>query len=494
MIGKYRYLHEWLGRDLAPDHISISALVDHSSEVAPGDVFVDMHPDHAQSVRFMAQAIQRGASAILTVHPHVELQTTVPIIFLPSLKQQIASLACDFYNQPSQWLSLLGVTGTNGKTTTALLMSHAAHEMGQKSAYIGTVGFGSPSGYLQSTGLTTPSAVRLQRILHDMVEENVNLVALEVSSHALVQQRVAGSLFDVGIFTNLTRDHLDYHQSMFDYAQAKKKFFTEHQVNHKVINIDDPVGLQWAQEADCSVLPFSFKRVESRHPAAYFELEYCDMRGTALRLESPWGKGQLKSPLMGRFNSYNLAAAWLGLVALGFDIQETAHALAMVQNIPGRFEVYRPSHLKPTVVVDYAHTPSALEEMLKALRALTSHHVWVVFGCGGDRDPGKRPLMGQIAERLADRVMLTNDNPRQEDPEAIISDILKGMICPWAVEIELDRAQAIYRVIHEAKAGDVVLVAGKGHEEMQIAKGQRLSFSDKTHVLNALGMHKEREL
>lgn len=488
---KYRYLNEWLGDDVTTKAVEINNLIDFSQEVEKGDVFIDLHLNKASSEKNIKEAIDRGASAVLSSHKELNDSGKVPIISIQGLRDQIATRASDYYDEPSKRLQLMGVTGTNGKTTTALMMSLAANELGQKSSYIGTIGYGHEVNKLQTTGLTTPSSVKLQRILGQMVSENTNHVTMEISSHALAQDRISTCVFDVGIFTNLSRDHLDYHQSMFDYAQAKKRFFTHYRVHNIVINVDDPVGAQWEQELDSQMIPYTFNQAKTRRDAAHLSVDYCDMRGNSIRLQSPWGKGHLTSPLMGRFNTYNLASAWLGLVAMGFDIQETANALSMIQSIPGRFEVYRPSHLKPTVIVDYAHTPSALEETLKALRGLTTHHVWVIFGLGGGRDKGKRPLMGQVAERLADRVMLTSDNPRSEDPESIVSDILKGMICPWAVEIELDRSQAIYRVIHEAKAGDVILVAGKGHEDVQICKGERLSFSDKAHVLNALGMSNE---
>lgn len=491
---KYHFLNQWLGDDAVTDQVAINDLIDFSQEVEHGDIFIDLCHDPVASQRNIMQAIDRGASAVLSGHAKLEINAKVPLVVIPGLKSQIAKMASDYYDEPSKKLQLAGITGTNGKTTTALLMSIAANELGQKSSYIGTIGYGHELNKMQSTGLTTPSAVKLQRILSKMVDDNVNMVTMEVSSHALVQNRVENCIFDVGIFTNLSRDHLDFHQSMFDYAQAKRRLFTHYRVHNTVLNVDDPVGAQWEKELDSQIIPYTFKQVKTKRAAAHLSVDYCDMRGNSIRLQSPWGKGHLVSPLMGRFNTYNLASAWLGLVAMGFGIDETANALSLIQSIPGRFEVYRPSHLKPTVVIDYAHTPSALEEILLALRNLTTHHVWVIFGLGGDRDHGKRPLMGQIAERLADRVMLTSDNPRLEDPENIVSDILKGMICPWAVEIELDRAQAIYRVIHEAKAGDVVLVAGKGHEEVQIIKRQRMHYSDKTHVLNALGMVKEPEI
>ena len=483
---KYHYLHEWLGQAMTGDAVvKINHLSDHSAEIEVGDVFIDLSVTPEASKKHISQALQLGAAAVLTCYGYQN--SSVPIIVIPSLKEKIASLTVDYYNSPSRNLQLVGITGTNGKTSTSLMMMLAANSMNLSCAYIGTMGYGVSMNHLCSTGLTTPSAVKLQRILHQMVLDNINMVAMEVSSHALVQKRTEGCIFDVGIFSNLTRDHLDYHQSMFDYAQAKKKFFLKHKVHHIVMNVDDPVGKQWEQELDHSMIPFTFNNVQTKTPAVQVRLEYCDRRGCEITLQSQWGKGRLCSPLMGKFNSYNLVSAWLGMVAMGYDLHEAAIALSHIQSVPGRFEVYGPNQFKPTVVIDYAHTPSALEEVLLAVRSLTVHNIWVVFGCGGDRDKGKRSLMGQVAERLADRILLTSDNPRNEDPELIIGDILKGMICPWAVEIEQDRQAAIYYAIREARAGDVILIAGKGHEDIQIVKNNRIPFSDKLHVLSALG-------
>ena len=485
---KFTYLHEWLEDASVHQNIVVQNICDHSLEVEPGDVFIDLSHDVVVGEKNIVDALARGAVAVLTSYSKYPIHTTVPIVVVPGLKDQAAYMAASFYDNPSQKMQLVAITGTNGKTTSALLMMLSLQTMGVPAAYIGTLGFGMDIQQLTPSGLTTPSAVKLQKILHNMYMEGIEVVVMEVSSHALVQQRVAGCSFDVAIFTNLSRDHLDYHQSMFDYAQAKKRLFTKYKVFSMVINIDDEVGKQFEKELEGQIIPFTFTQVPCQRPCAHLQIVHCDKRGTAIAMECPWGVAELVSPLMGDFNANNLASAWLGLIALGYDMQESAGALGMIKSIPGRFEMYRPSVLKPTVVIDYAHTPSALEVVLKAVRALTKHHVWVVFGCGGNRDRGKRALMGQVAERLADRVLLTSDNSREEDTESIIADILKGMICPWAVEIETDRSEAIKRVVSEAKVGDIVLIAGKGHEQYQITKNQRLIFSDKAHVLNALGI------
>ena len=485
---KFTYMHEWLGEALVHEKIQIKDICDDSRDVHVGDVFVDLAKDSVLAEKHILSAIDHGAVAIITSYAKQHINTTIPIIVIPSLREHISALAAAFYDHPSQKMQLIGITGTNGKTTTALLIMQAAAHMGISSAYIGTLGYGSDIHNLSSTQLTTPSALKIQKILHDMYSSGVCLVAMEVSSHALVQSRTQDCSFDVAVFTNLSRDHLDYHQSMFNYAQAKKKLFVQHNILCAIINADDEVGHQFESELEGQVMPFTFKNVTTHHPAAHIKLDYCDKRGIALSMACPWGSGQLVSNLMGDFNAYNLTCAWLSLMALGYDTQDITQSLSLIKHMPGRFEIYHPSPLKPMVIIDYAHTPSALEIVLRSARALTKHHVMVVFGCGGNRDRGKRPLMGQIAERLADRVLLTSDNARDEDPDIIIADILKGMICPWAVEIEVDRGIAINRVIGEAKAGDVVVIAGKGHETVQIIKNKRHNFSDKIHVLNALGM------
>ena len=326
----------------------------------------------------------------------------------------------------------------------------------------------------------------------DFRQQGAEAVAMEVSSHSLVQDRVQGVAFDIAVFTNLTRDHLDYHGTMENYANAKRSLFEKPGLNYAVINLDDDYGQQFL-----SLLPKTLKiygYTITNKNSAVPTISATDIKMTAkgfsAHIKTPWGEGVLRSHLLGRFNLSNLLAVLTTLNLLKVPFAKTLDYVSALKTVPGRMQVFGGGKL-PTVVVDYAHTPDALEKALTALREHCQGKLWCVFGCGGDRDRGKRPLMAQVAERFSDHVIVTDDNPRQEEPQRIIEDIVKGLLCPWAAEIVQDRATAIAHVIHSAQAGDVVLIAGKGHENYQIIGTEKLPFSDSEQVQTQLELRRE---
>ncbi|HYH40427.1 MAG TPA: UDP-N-acetylmuramoyl-L-alanyl-D-glutamate--2,6-diaminopimelate ligase, partial [Burkholderiales bacterium] len=405
-------------------------------------------------------------------------------------------------------LWMAGVTGTNGKTSCSHWIAQSLTRLDTKCGVIGTLGSGWP-GKLEPLINTTPDAVWLQERLREFVKQKAQAVSMEVSSHGLHQDRLSGVELDVALFTNLTRDHLDYHGTMRSYRSAKARLFRLPGLKWAVLNFDDAFGAALAGEAHASgasVLGYGFERTA---PTALRGRRTQRLVGRNLRVSAdglafdvatPWGDAKLKSPLIGRFNAANLLASLGVLLAADYPLDAAAAALSKVKAVPGRTERYG-GGVKPLVVVDYAHTPDALENVLRALRDLMaaaegdgarrrnrSGKLVCVFGCGGDRDRGKRPLMGRIASRLADEVIVTSDNPRTEDPHQIITDILEGLTSPCA--IAPDRSQAIRAGIAGAHSGDVVLVAGKGHEEYQEIAGVRHPYSDAAVVREALGERK----
>ena len=382
-----------------------------------------------------------------------------------------------FYGQPSKRLTLVGVTGTNGKTTTAQLLAQWTQILGHTSAVMGTIGNGLFGRVKEATN-TTGSAVEIQASLAEFVAQGADFAAIEVSSHGLVQHRVEAVHFSAAVFTNLSRDHLDYHHTMENYAAAKKRLFTELDSRHHIIDADDPVGATWLSEmpeavavsANADFAPRQAKWLKAVNVSF-------NHKGASIQFESSWGNGELQSALIGAFNVSNLLLVMATLLALGYDLAELIRSAHQLTGVCGRMEMLHAPH-KPTVIVDYAHTPDALEKALQAARLHCHGKLWCIFGCGGDRDSGKRPLMAKIAEQLADKVIATDDNPRTEDHTQIMADILKGFIHPQAVQVIHQREEAIATVIQSAVENDVILIAGKGHEDYQIIGKTKHHFSD----------------
>ncbi|QIA26841.1 UDP-N-acetylmuramoyl-L-alanyl-D-glutamate--2,6-diaminopimelate ligase [Thermaerobacter sp. PB12/4term] len=463
-----------------------------SRRVEPGFLFVAIRGLRYDGHSFIAEAVARGAAAVVGERP-LALEG-VPYVQVPSSRLALGLLASAFYGHPSASLVMVGVTGTNGKTTTTHLIRWVLEAGGHPTGLIGTV-HNIIAGRSLPVERTTPEAADLQKLLAAMRDEGMTHAVMEVSSHALALQRVAGCAFDVGVFTNLTQDHLDFHASMEDYAAAKARLFSRLGRNEipgttkpgpkaAVINADDPWGEFMAARSNAPVVTYGLNR-PADITARQVEVE---PGGIRFILVSPQGEAPVRLRLTGRFNVYNaLAAAGAGLV-LGLDPATVARGLESLQAVPGRLE--RIDRGQPfAVIVDYAHTPDGLENVLRGVRELAGQgRVICVFGCGGDRDRGKRPQMGAISARLADYTVLTSDNPRSEDPEAILDDIETGVrrVPGAAYERVTDRAAAIRRALELARPGDVVVIAGKGHEDYQIFADRTIHFDDREVAAEAL--------
>jgi len=410
---------------------------------------------------------------------------------VPGLHKLVGRIADRFFGWPSSHLSVVGITGTNGKTTCAYLLAQCLQRLGTEAAYAGTLGWGRIEALERPTH-TTPDAITVHRELAQLKSMGVRSVAMEVSSHALDQDRVAGVRFQCAAFTNLSRDHLDYHASMQAYGEAKTRLFAVEGLQHVVINIGDEFGRSFAQSY-AGRAPLTAVWIGAGEFAwlaersVYARGVTVDMQGIALHIEGSFGSLDLHTKLLGRFNAENAVVVLACLISLGVSLQDAAKALAQCSAAPGRMEVIETAARgKPLAVIDYAHTPDALAKALSALREHCSGALWCVFGCGGDRDPGKRPIMGAIADELADEIIVTDDNPRSEDPQAITQAIAAG-IRQRSARVIHDRAEAIGTALRAAAPSDVVLIAGKGHEDYQIYGETRRSFSDRSEALRYLG-------
>lgn len=477
----------WLDVPPAWADIPVPALVSDSRLVQPGTVFVALAGLHHDARRHVPAAIAAGAGAVLVEaggdwqsHQMIE---AVPVLAVPELTHQLGHFAARFYDQPAAQMTVMAVTGTNGKTSIANLMAGAAKQLGRRSAVIGTLGNGF-YGELAASQFTTPDPLQLQRLLAGFRNGGAELVAMEASSHGLEQGRMVGTPIHTALFTNLTRDHLDYHGDMASYARAKGRLFSWPGLRAAVINADDPQGDIYRRQlaADVACLLYSLDANSQADVVA----ESVQPSLAGLRLVIRYGNQRvtLQSSLLGRFNASNLLAVLAGLLTLGYDLESAAHALATVPPVVGRMQCLRQGQ-SPLAVVDYAHTPDALEQALKAAREHTSGKLWCVFGCGGGRDTGKRLDMGRIAAELADVRVLTTDNPREEAPESILHDIQQGLSGREATVL-VDRAEAIAYALAHAASDDVVLIAGKGHETYQEIMGVRYQFSDVEQVEVAL--------
>lgn len=459
-----------------------------SRRVAPGQLFFAVPGVHGHGLDHAREAIARGAAAVAWDDNDRSTRLPVPAIRVPGLVEHLGEIAARFYGRPSTRLQVIGITGTDGKTSCAHILAQALTKLGRRCGYIGTLGCGELP-HLTATGLTTPDAVRLQAWLARMLGSGVAAVALEASSHALAQSRVAGTVFDMAVLTNIGRDHLDYHGTHAAYAAAKRRLFQSQGLGRAVLNSDDAEGVKWARQMAAELDVVTYGRCDppvvpgARHLHA--EQVASGPQGLAIAINGDWGPLQLDSRLLGRFNASNLLAVLAVLLAGGTDPAQAVAALAEVATVPGRMEVVARRPGQPLAVVDYAHTPGALEQALATVGEHAQGQVHCVFGCGGDRDAGKRALMGAAA-CAADSLWVTDDNPRSEDPAAITDAILAGVAPDARVSVVHDRAQAIAQAIAAAAPGDVVLVAGKGHECEQEINGERHHFDDREIVRQVL--------
>ena len=457
-----------------------------SREVTPGDVFVAIKGHELDGGQFIAKAIENGASAIIADRL-CEFETDFePLYLVSALDKKLAELASRFYQQPSHALDLIGVTGTNGKSTTTAMIAHLAQYCDSESAVIGTLGYGHPDNLTPLIN-TTPSTVDLQRILSDLKEQQKKLVAIEVSSHGLIQQRVSQCQFKAAVFTNLSRDHLDYHGDMASYGNAKLMLFRDFNAQLVVLNQDDALTGQWLEKYSFNqLICYGRKQLAPKNAQfVYFSDVKYSAKGISAQLSTSWGDATIYSPLFGEFNLYNLTAALATLLGLGYPLETLISACEKLQPVAGRMQAFSALGY-PTCVVDYAHTPEALSLALQALQQHVPAGVSCVFGCGGDRDKGKRALMAQAAEKHANKIIITSDNPRSEDPNAIIADVVAGLSQPEKAHTEADRATAIRYAIDNAAQNDVILIAGKGHEDYQIIGNKRIDFCDRSYIQKQL--------
>jgi UDP-N-acetylmuramoyl-L-alanyl-D-glutamate--2,6-diaminopimelate ligase len=464
--------------------IAVNGLQLDSRQVGVGDAFVALRGATHHGIAFAPAALARGASVILSESPAPAAPIEGPLIWIDGLREQVGRIAARFYAEPSHSLDVIGVTGTNGKTSTVQLIVQALSVLGRGAASIGTLGAGL-HGALQAGERTTPDAIQVQALLGSFRDAGAAYVAMEVSSHALEQGRVNGVDFDIAVFTNLTRDHLDYHGNMQAYGAAKARLFGWTGLSCAVINIDDEFGRRLLSELPAGIKSISYA-IEQRDAAVHASQIVSSAAGLSFELSTPWGAGRATTRLLGRFNVANLLAVVACLGELGFTFSQIQNAISQLEPVAGRMNRLGGSDDLPLVVIDYAHTPDALEQALSSLRAHGSARLICVFGCGGDRDAGKRPQMGAIAERLADLAIVTDDNPRSEDGDAIVQQILAGLRKPQAVIVERQRSVAISRAVCEARAGDIVLIAGKGHEDYQEIAGRKLPFDDLRVAAQAL--------
>lgn len=459
-----------------------------SRAVLPGEAFLACRGTRSHGLDHVQQAVQRGAAAVLWEpmpgRQAPELPPQVVVVAVPNLAARASELAGRFYGEPSRALRVVGITGTNGKTTCAWLLAQALEAAGHACGYVGTLGMGRPGQIVPGTH-TTPDAVTLQRLLARFRHEGATHVAIEVSSHALDQGRVAAVHFTGAALTNLSRDHLDYHGSMRKYAAAKARLFDAKGLL-RVINADDAFGAQLLERHPDAMAVSPAGRWQPRDGRAWLNVREPRLgaQGARFAVESSFGIAEVRTSLLGGFNIENVATVLGVLLQLGMPLDRAAGLLASLEAPPGRMQRFGGDGA-PLVAVDYAHTPDALEKALQALRAHVAGRLWCVFGCGGDRDRGKRPEMGRIASQMADEVILTDDNPRSEDPASIVADILAGT-GSGVVRIIHDRARAIRTAVLAAEPGDAVLVAGKGHESVQVVGDEHRPFSDAAAVAQAL--------
>ena len=471
----------------------ITGIAIDSRVVKRGDLFLAYGGAVSDGRDFIVEAIHKGAIAVLCewkkgVKPFFGSDPFLPIIFVSDLRHKVGLIAAKFYGYPARKLTMIGVTGTNGKTSTTQYIATVLTKLGVACGVIGTIGIGFP-GKLVPVINTTPDPVTLQRWLFELTKSGAKAIAMEVSSHGLAQGRVNGIDFSIGVFTNLTRDHLDYHDTMANYGDAKKSLFLQYNLKYAVINADDEFGRSLIQELKTLIGVYAYTISDvliDEIPTVRAKNIELSLTAMSADVTTPWGTGLLRSRLLGRFNLSNLLAVLAVLGIMKIDISEALAGITELEGVDGRMQVFGGKQNQPLVVVDFAHTPDALEQALLALREYCHGALWCVFGCGGDRDRGKRPIMGKVVERYSDHMIITNDNPRTENPKQIVDDILRGLLCPWAVEVEYDRAAAIVYAINSARADDVILIAGKGHEDYQIVGEEKLSFSDREVVIKAL--------
>ena len=469
-------------------NLEVTGISTNSHACKQGNIFIGIPGTRVDGGKFWQSAIDNGAIAAIISKEAAREQPINPLNCIITTADPIAvcaKLSAAFYDYPTEKLNMVGVTGTNGKTTTTYLIEYFLANSELPTALFGTL-FTRWPGFSQTAIHTTPFAVELQGQLANAVEAGSKYAVMEVSSHALAQNRVKGCRFEVAIFTNLTQDHLDFHQDMEDYFAAKAKLFSDEYLQGRaIINLDDPYGQRLIENIDLTkVWTYSLSDRDADFYTSNLTYESTGVSGT---LHTPQGETQFRSPLVGQYNISNLLAAIATILHFNLNLDKTIDSLAQFSGVPGRMErVQIKDKQDISVIVDYAHTPDSLENLLIAAKPFIAGQTICVFGCGGDRDRTKRPLMGQIVAKLADLVVVTSDNPRTEDPQRILDDILEGIPDTVKPIVEGDRAAAINRAIKNAKSGDGVIIAGKGHEDYQILGTEKIHFDDREVARDAL--------
>lgn len=474
--------------------INITGLSLDSRSIKNNYLFIAIKGETVNGIEFINNAIDQGAAAVLwdadaTVDAikinwrKTTSNINVPIIAIENLSQLTGEFADRFFETPSKNIPVCGITGTNGKTSCADFIAQMM-SVDAPCGLIGTLGSGLYPE-LKETGFTTPDAITCHQWLADIELNKAKFAVMEVSSHALIQGRVNAIRFDSAVFTNLSRDHLDFHGDMQSYAEAKLKLFKSAGLKNAIINVDDEAGRDIVDNLTKDIRCIRYGLDKTFKPDVYGSNVKLDEHGLSMAVNTPWGDGQLTSPVIGDFNASNLLAVLSLMLLQGIEFNEALQRLTTIKSVAGRMQRFG-GDKTPLVIVDFAHTPDALEQALTSLRQHTQGELWCVFGCGGDRDAGKRPLMGAVAENKADYIVLTNDNPRSEEAENIINDIKAGMKDINNLTVEKDRHAAILFAIHQAKAGDVVLIAGKGHENYQLVGDKKYPFNDAEEVKQQL--------
>lgn len=454
-----------------PDNMNytITGLTLDSRQVKPGDLFFACQGTQLDGRQFIEQAFNKGACVVLAENNETNVEKK--IIGIKNLKEKISKISANFYDYPAKKLNMIGITGTNGKTSCSHFIAQALTQLNKPCGIIGTLGSGM-YGSVKAGTLTTPDPVTLQALFHDLLSQGAHAVSMEVSSHSLDQGRVNDIAFEIGIFTNLTRDHLDYHETMEAYGAAKRKLFDLSQF--AVVNADDAFGKQLiANLKGKQVVAYGIKNKAD----IYADKIELNSSGITAHVKTPWGEDHLSLPLIGHFNLSNSLAVLASLCLLKFSLKEAVKQIGHLSSVPGRMQMLGGKN-KPLVVVDYAHTPDALEKVLHALKEHGKGKLYCVFGCGGERDRGKRPLMAAIAEKYAHQIIVTDDNPRSENPSEIVQEIMKGFRHSENIIIQHDRSKAIKDVIQYATSEDCILIAGKGAETYQQIGDQKIPFSD----------------
>ncbi|GKU82378.1 UDP-N-acetylmuramoyl-L-alanyl-D-glutamate--2,6-diaminopimelate ligase [Niallia sp. NCCP-28] len=471
------------------EDIEIVSIENDNRKVTKGSLFICIKGFTVDGHQFAKQAYEAGAAAILAEKP---LDFPIPVIVVKDTKKASSILADAFYEHPTKKLQLIGITGTNGKTTTSHLIEAILKEANQKTGIIGTM-YTKINDEIQETKNTTPEPVTLQKIFYEMVEKEVETAVMEVSSHALVEGRVHGCDYDVAVFTNLSQDHLDFHGTMEEYKRAKGLLFTrlgntfsQEKPKYAILNSDDPVSCEYEQQTAALVLTYGIDNEEADIRAKNIQIHAL---GTTFELETPFGEFPVSIKMIGKFNVYNVLASIAAGIAIRIPVSIIIKAIEKVEGVAGRFEaVYNGQNF--AVIVDYSHTPDSLENALKTVKEFAKNDIYVIVGCGGDRDKTKRPLMAKIACEHATHAIFTSDNPRSEDPAQILKDMEEGVRGEKYILIE-DRKEAIFYAVEQAKEGDVILIAGKGHETYQLIGSKVLDFDDRLVAKEAIEEQKK---